>query len=217
MDTATKELLDSLGSSSEGAADTTTPAPPATANAYNPSSHYAPGQSTSIEDRALALLGSGIPNESVAAALGVTPSRISQLLSDEDFSKRVGALRYEGIQKFNIRDGHYDHIEDQLLVKLEKAIPLMFKPTDILNALKVTNSAKRRGQSSPQQVTNQQNIVNLILPKIILEKFTINIDNQVIRAGDQDLTTMASSNLLRNVEEASANREAALEHKPEES
>jgi len=54
----------------------------------------ASGMTSSTEDRALQLLGNGVPAESVAAALGVTASRISQLLADPIFSEQVTTLRF---------------------------------------------------------------------------------------------------------------------------
>ncbi len=173
-----------------------------------PSSHYSTGTSTSIEDRALKLLGSGVQAEAVAGALGVTPARISQLLAEEVFSKQVADLRYESLQKHNKRDNRYDSLEDTLLEKLTKSLPLLVKPESILKAITVVNGAKRRGQSAPAQVTNQQNIVNIILPNIIVDKFVTNGDNQVVRAGDQDLVTMQSGNLLKQVEDAMLIEEA---------
>jgi lipoprotein-anchoring transpeptidase ErfK/SrfK len=170
----------------------------------------AQGLTTSIEDRALQLLGSGISAEATANALGVTPSRISQLLSEQQFTDKVATLRYENLQKHNTRDGAYDSMEDVLLDKLEQAIPFMLKPGEILKALQVTNAAKRRGQSSPDQVVNQQNIVNLVLPEIIAQRFTVNIDNQVTRAGDQELHTMPASNLLKSVELANEIKQEQL-------
>lgn len=167
-----------------------------------PSSHYSTGTSTSIEDRALKLLGSGVQAEAVAGALGVTPARISQLLAEDAFSKQVASLRYESLQKHNKRDNKYDSLEDNLLEKLKKSLPLLVKPESILKAIATVNGAKRRGQSAPAQVTNQQNIVNIILPNVIVEKFVTNGDNQVIRAGEQDLVTMQSGNLLKQVEDA---------------
>lgn len=156
--------------------------------------------STSIEDRALSLLGSGVAPEAAANALGVTASHISQLLSDAHFSEKVTTLRYESLQKHNSRDDKYDSIEDTLLSKLESSIPLMYKPHDILRAIATINGAKRRGQSTPQQITNQQNIINLSLPETILKKFVTNINNQVIKAGEEDLLTLPSSELLAKVE-----------------
>lgn len=177
---------------------------------YNALTKGAPGISSSIEERALSLLGAGINSESVASALGVTPARISQLLAEKHFSQAVSKLRYENLQKHNKRDDLYDSLEDKLLIKLEKSLPLLVRPETILKAMTVVNGAKRRGQSAPQQVSNQQNIVNLILPAVIAEKFTIDINNQVTRAGDQDLMTMPSGNLLKQVEDAATIREDRL-------
>lgn len=167
------------------------------------------GITSSIEEKALSLLGAGVSSDSVAAALGVTPSRISQLLSNEVFSKQVAALKYESLQKHNVRDNHYDSLEDKLLAKLEKALPLMVKPDSILKAINIINGAKRRGSDKPQAVTNQQTVVNLVLPEVITSKFAINVDNQVTKAGEQELLTMPSGNLLKRVEDA---QEAKTKH-----
>lgn len=170
------------------------------------------GATTSTEERALHLLGAGIAVEATAAALGVSPSRISQLLAEEQFADKVSDLRYQNLQKHNNRDAKYDAVEDTLLEKLESSLPLMIKPQDILRAVSTINSAKRRGQSSPDQVVNQQNIVNLILPQVITERFTVNIDNQVTRAGEQELHTMPASNLLSKVEREQERKQERLSH-----
>lgn len=165
---------------------------------------YTPNMVTTAsttEDRALALLGSGVGADAVAAALGVTPARISQLLSDEVFAEQVTALRYESLQKHNVRDDRYDTIEDSLLDKLERQLPLIMRPMDTVRAIQAVNNCKRRGQSAPDQITNQQNIVNLLIPTIIKQQFTVNVDNQVIVAGDQTLTTMQAGHLLEQVEQ----------------
>lgn len=164
------------------------------------------GVTSGVEERALSLLGSGIGAEQVAAALGVTPSRIAQLLSVEHFSKQVADLRYANLQKHNLRDEAYDQIEDILQAKLRSAMPLLIKPRDIMDALGKVNAAKRRGSSAPTSVNNQQNVVNLILPTIIAEKFAIDINNQVTKAGGQELQTMSSGSLLKKVEAAEALR-----------
>lgn len=185
------------------------------AEAQKANSHYSTGQTTSVEERALSLLGSGISAESVAGALGVTPARISQLLAEESFAKRVADLRYKSLQSHNKRDGQYDSLEDKLIKKLEESLPLMVKPVTILKAIATINGAKRRGQSAPEQVVNQQNIVNLILPQVIADKFSVNGDNQVTKAGEQELLTMASGNLLQQVEDAADKQAATIEHKPD--
>ena len=159
---------------------------------------HSKGVTTSTEEKALALLGSGVQAEHVAAALGVTPSRISQLLSDEVFALKVATMRYENLRKHNERDGAIDGIEDLLITKLKASMPLMIKPDTIIRAFNVVNAAKRRGSSSPEQTVNQQNIINLTLPTQIIQQFVKNTDNQVIKAGEQELITMSSNTLLNN-------------------
>jgi len=182
----------------------------------SPSSHYSPGVTSSVEEKALTLLGSGVSSESVANALGVVPARISQLLANKLFAGKVAELRYKSLQSHNIRDGKYDSIEDTLIEKLKKSIPLMVRPDTILKAISTINGAKRRGQSAPDQVVNQKNLVQIIMPKVIANKFTINIDNQVISAGDQELHTMPSGNLLKQVEAAEELRLEAPENQTHE-
>jgi transcriptional regulator with XRE-family HTH domain len=192
-------LLNELGGGSNGGSSI-----PASISA--PSNHYSTGITSNIEERAMSLLGAGIKQEAVASALGVSPSRITQLLSDETFAAGVSKLRYDALQNHSIRDAKYDSLEDKLLVKLENSLPLMVKPESILKALSVVNGAKRRGLDSPDASGATTNIVNLMLPTVIAEKFTVNIDNQVTRAGSQDLHTMTSGNLMKQVEAAETNR-----------
>lgn len=167
---------------------------------------------TSVESRALELLGDGIPEVQVANCLGVDPSRISQLMGQEEFAAKVMERRYNNLQAHTARDNKADTIEDSLLTKLENAVPLMFKPMEILKAYQTINSAKRRGQSAPAQLTNQQTVVNLLVPQRIIQQFVVNPQNQVVKAGDQELLTMQSGPLLREAQEKLANiRSAANE------
>ena len=213
MNTTNEDLLAQLGEVNEAVTqneapivslDSTGSPLPEFSSKAAPSGHT--GVTSSTEEKAIQLLGAGVTAEQVAGALGVDASRISQLLSEKSFADRVAALRYENLQKHNVRDSKYDSLEDQLLSKLEKAMPMLVKPESILKAMNIVNGAKRRGQAAPQQTVNQQNVVNLILPTAITQKFAINSDNQVIKAGDQDLLTMPSGNLLKRVEEAEAKR-----------
>jgi len=157
---------------------------------------------TPLEERAMNLLGSGIPQEAVASALGVTASYISQLLSNEEFSTAVTQLKFEALSKHTARDASYDSVEDSLIDKLKKSLPLLIRPNDILGAIKVINGAKRRGQDSQDSIVNSQEIVSIMMPTQIIQQFTTNIHNQVIKTGDQDLLTMQSSDLLKQAEDA---------------
>lgn len=151
---------------------------------------------TSTQERALALLGSGVGPEQVANALGVTPSTISQLMSISEFASQVTALRYENLSKHNVRDAGYDALEDTLLEKITDAIPLVHRPLELVRILQTINGAKRRGSSAPEALTQQSTVVQLVMPVQIINKFTANINNQVIKIGEQDLLTIQSSTLL---------------------
>jgi len=168
---------------------------------------------TGTAERALSLLGSGVPQEAAASALGVTPSYISQLLANEDFAAAVTEKRFEILTKHNDRDAGYDEIEDKLIDKLKKSLPLLLRPADILGAIRVINGANRRGQDSQDSLITNQNIVQLTMPVQIVQQFTTNIHNQVVKTGEQDLLTIHSGDLLKQTEsklelEAEARQEA---------
>ena len=155
---------------------------------------------TSTETRALSLLGQGLGPEVVAAAVGVSTSRISQLLSDPEFSAKVAEARYNNLAKHNSRDAAYDKMEDDLIEKLRDLLPFMMRPMEVLKAIQVINAAKRRGASAPEAITGQQTVVQLLMPTQILQTFTTNINNQVIKAGAQDLVTVQSANMTKMLE-----------------
>ena len=153
--------------------------------------------STPTEERALALLGQGYSNDTVTTACGVTPSRISQLLSRDDFKNKVAELKFANLQVHNALDTSYDTLETKLVARLNQTLPLMLRPGEILNAIKVINGAKRRGSSAPEQQVAQASLVTLVLPVAITQQFTTNVNNQVIQAGEQTLVTMPSGRLLK--------------------
>ena len=150
---------------------------------------------TSTEDRALALLGQGVGPEMVASAIGVSVSRISQLLSQTEFAAAVADLRFQNLSKHNERDSKYDLLEDALIEKMKDCMIFMTRPMEIARVLQIINQAKRRGASAPEAITNQQTVVNLIMPTNIYQKFTVNANNQVIQAGQQQLITVQSGQM----------------------
>jgi len=153
------------------------------------------------EEKAIKLLGSGCTPSQVATAIGVTESRISQLLATEEFAHAVASLRYEALAKHNETDAAYDSIEDALIEKLADVLPLMMRPMEILKAIQVINGAKRRGQSTPDQIINQQTVVNLTMPTQIINKFSMNSNNQITNVGTQTLETIQSTSLLNQTKE----------------
>ena len=155
---------------------------------------------STTEERALTLLGQGVPPTAVANALGVDISRISQLLSQDDFAQKVVEKKFESLSKHNERDSAIDGLEDKLLQKMQDCLPFMTRPMEILKAYSVVNAAKRRGQSAPEDLTQKQTIIQLNIPQIILDRFQTNVHNQVIQVGTQSLLTIPSGQMLKQLE-----------------
>ena len=156
---------------------------------------------SATEARALKLLGSGVAPHQVASAIGVTESYISQLVSNPDFAEQIAELRYANLVKHNTRDDKYNAMEDTLLDKLEDLVPLMHRPQELLRAIQVINGAKRRGSEMPETAVQKSSVVTLNMPVQVINRFTTNIHNQVVSAGQQDLLTIQSQELLKKVPE----------------
>lgn len=171
---------------------------------------------STTEEMALALLGDGIAQSVVASHLGVTESAISQWISQDSFKERLVTLRYENLSKHNERDRKLDTAEDALITKLTESLPLLFRPMEIARTLQIINAAKRRGSSAPAAMTEQAQVVALVMPVKIVNKFTVNIMNQVVEAGDQKLVTVQSGVLMDRLKKQQGERERLLlEHSSE--
>ena len=118
------------------------------------------------------------------------------MLSNPEFTAQVAELRFQALEKHNITDNKYDTLESTLLEKLHDCLPLIaMDPMKLLKAIQVINGAKRRGASAPDQIQAQNTVVQLVIPQVLVQKFTTNINNQVIHAGEQTLTTIPSNML----------------------
>jgi hypothetical protein len=160
------------------------------------------------QERIIQLLGSGLSAEIVATAVGCDASYISQLLSNDEFAKKVTELRVISLQAATKRDNKWDTIEDKLLDKLESSVEYIMKPRDILAALATVNAAKRRGATAQESVTINNTVVNLSLPPRAVHNFVVNTTNQVIGVNEQSLLTMPSSNVKSML--AARTKQAAL-------
>ncbi len=179
----------------------------------------------------LEMLGSGMGPEIVSTACGVTPSYVSQLLADQEFAEAVAARRFELLSRNNARDAKADAIEDAALEKLDSMLGMVYNPMQVLKIYQVVNAAKRRGsagQAEASTVINNQ-VVNLVLPPAISQRFTRDANNQVIEVAaeevrmvpetqitKQTLVTMPSSRLRGMIDARSGRKSAdelALENK----
>jgi hypothetical protein len=152
---------------------------------------------TITESKALELLGQGIDPGIVASAIGVSVSRISQLLADPEFLAKVTELRYLSLTKHAAIDSRYDNLEDKLLEKLENLLPFLVRPLEVSKVLSQINAAKRRGAVAAPSTLKTDEVVQLVMPIQIVQKFTVNQINQVIQAGQQELVTVQSGNMQK--------------------
>lgn len=151
---------------------------------------------TTTRERALTLLGQGIPPSAVASALGVDPSAISQLMSDSDFAEKVTESKFTTLSKYNEHDSSIDSLESKILDKMKETLPYMTKPLELLKSFQILNAAKRKGTIAPETVTTKQTIVQLVLPQITMQRFQSNVHNQVVQVGEKSLLTIPSNRLL---------------------
>lgn len=153
------------------------------------------------EEKALKLLATGLQPVVVAAAVGVTKGRISQLMEDPTFMVQLAeqqALLGSGAVE---RDQAYDDLETLLLDKLRTNVPMMFKTQEILGAIRIINSAKRRSIVNPDLNNTAPKIVKLCLPSHVTAKFTINAQGVVVEVAGRELTTIDSGSLLKEVQQ----------------
>lgn len=153
------------------------------------------------KDQVKKLLGSGLPAETVASAVGCDPSYVSQLLGDDDFAAEVATLRSQALMSHTARDNTANEIEQSLLNKIKEAVDqhLIFKPKDLLHAYAVINKAVRRGAHSPTSLPAQTTVVQIALPVVTARQFVTNKVGEVIEADGQSLVTMPARDLLTSL------------------
>ena len=92
----------------------------------------------------------------------------------------------------------------------------MMKPMEIMKAMQVLNSMKRRRVPATDTALQKSEVVPLALPNIIVNKFTVNINNQVVKAGEQSLVTVPSHKMGLLASENIANEHKEVKELPNE-
>lgn len=166
-----------------------------------------------MKEKIKELLGLNIPANVVASAVGCDPSYPAQLMAEEEFAAEVITLRIAATAAHAARDKKYDSIEDSLVGKLEEMLDsggLYFtKPIEVLAAIKVINSAKRRTSTAELAGnTTNNSYINLQLPENseFAARFVLNSQNQVVEIAGRSLATMSAKGVLTKMEELAKNR-----------
>lgn len=139
------------------------------------------------------LLAQELPQVAIAQALGCSESYVSQCMADPQFAAEVSALRVARIEGAGDRDAKLDALESTLIDKLEKAVSLMLRPGEIINAFKIVNAAKRANSLPAGAISgNLGQQVTLVVPQMIVNNFVQNQNGEIIEAGGRSLTTLPS-------------------------
>jgi hypothetical protein len=155
--------------------------------------------SSFAKDKIISLLGNSphLPLATVASACGVTESYVSQVSQDPDSKAAIAELRLKTLERATKLDQNYDKLEEALQRKLAEQLPMIYKPDQAIRAIQVINGAKRRGVVADSQNFDAARTVQLNLPQAFINSFTLNINNQVVSTGSQDLTTLPTSQLAK--------------------
>lgn len=162
---------------------------------------------SNLEDRAVTLLSSGLPAGKVAEALGVTPARISQLMDDPEFKAKLTENKFKTLTRHNEADAKLDELEQKVLSRIDETLDMVMRPMELTKIFQVINAAKRRGTSLLGEIPDQGTVVNLSMPTKVINNFVTNINNQVIKAGGEDLITMQPSRLKELLNESLISQE----------
>ena len=152
-------------------------------------------------ERIAILLASGLKAAQVSTIVGISPSRISQLLQEEDF-KNLLMLKEADNNEKDIEETAITakyHAAEHLLLDQITALAPISELRDVVGALKVVadrqDKAKTRTNPNPVGGTViHQNIVNLQLPAQALPPKTIHMagSREVVGIGDLELSPMGS-------------------------
>lgn len=155
---------------------------------------------THIRDRAVKLLGACTASQT-AAALGVDPSYISQLLSEPDFANAVATERAKYVESGMSKDAGWDTIEQKCLNKMTDLVEWVQKPADIMRFAMMANGAKRRSTILGNADSNLggDTVVHLHLPAAAMVNFQLNAAKEVVAVEGKTLASIPSSALLAHV------------------
>lgn len=163
-----------------------------------------------VKERAIELLGDGVPQVSVAAMLGVDDSYISQLLGDDQIREQVSELRAKRAGAYKHHDNEIDRLEDVALQKVGRLLQGESSLTKVAGVFRILNNAHRRSDGGQGAQQAPQTIVALNLPAAARVALQLTVDRQVIEIDGRSMVPMQAKNVQKLLQERQAQR--LLEH-----
>lgn len=159
--------------------------------------------SNSARDQIAKFLSLGLSQSEVAAKLSVSPGLVSQIANEDTIKQKVTEAQLAFLDAATERDNRYNELEDELLEKAKKALPMIYKPQDIMRALMAINKAERRGASSQQmaEILSKKDaaVIDLELPERLKTKLVKSHTREVIEINGRKLITKDSRLLYQDI------------------
>ncbi len=158
--------------------------------------------SSHLQERIANLLVSGIRPSQISSIVGVTPSRISQITSEESFKELLKAkeasLQQENIEQVNL-EAKYHATEHLLLNQLQESLPGA-EIRDLIAGIRALNErhSKKVAAVNPTPLGGGQvliqNVIQLSVPAHALPLPAVEVteNNEVISVGEQTLAPLSS-------------------------
>lgn len=161
------------------------------------------------KDKAKNLLSGGVEYSLAAKILGCDVSYLSHLMADPEFAAEVTARQVANAGDQVQITRKVTELQLKALEKIERLLPFESDLSEIRQCFKVLNSATLRTPDVNPDAGKDQQVVTLRLPQAIALNFKVDINNEVIQAGEQALVTMPSQMLLQMaMEKGHANGQA---------
>lgn len=148
--------------------------------------------------RIASLHASGLNSAQISSIVGVSPSRISQLVATSEYQDILTSLRSE-VEEKNIEEtaisAKYLSAEHALLSKiLENSSNCEMR--DLVSALRVIaerqeRAATRKAPIHAASITHNQ-VIQLVLPSHALPELTISSDNQITSIANQSIAPLTA-------------------------
>lgn len=163
-----------------------------------------------MNDKIIALLSAGVPQSMVAKACGVTDGYVSQLMADENIRAQVTEAKIGDIEKGLSVDTSIESLEKLSLEKLEKLIPFMSKPRDLLAVFQAMNTAKKKTAElvGSNIGTPTAPLVQINISQAAAIAFRMDSVKQVIEVDGRSMTTLPAKLLNARLAERISTRPA---------
>lgn len=160
-----------------------------------------------LTDQIKEMLGCGISQSAISSTLGVDPSYISQLLTNDEFRNDVQRKQIVNLKGATDRDKKLEALEDKAIERLSQTIDFVTKPMEAARILSIVNNTKRRGaEVNGQNAAGGAPIVNLVIPEAARVAFTFNESMQIIDVQGRSMAPMPTTRVQEMLAERKKQR-----------